>query len=50
MEMGIVEFDRTIKKTRALVQGACVVTIATSPHFMNQKRAVEIVKKFLAMP
>ena len=50
VEMGIVEFDRTIKKTRALVQGACVVTIATSPHFMNQKRAVEIVKKFLAMP
>lgn len=43
-EMGIAEFDRTIYKTRELIAGASMVTIATSPCFMDQARAVEIVK------
>lgn len=43
-EMGIEEFGRTIQKTRELIAGASVVTIATSPCFMEQNRAVEIVK------
>ena len=46
-EMGIGEFDRTIQKTRQLIAGANVVTIATSPCFMDQERAVEIVRKLL---
>lgn len=46
-EMGIEEFDRTIQKTRQLIAGASMVTIATSPCFMDQERAVEIVKLLL---
>jgi hypothetical protein len=48
-EMGIEEFDRTMAKTRALIAGASVVTIATSPCFIDQERAVEIVRKLLAI-
>ena len=47
-EMGIEEFDCTIATTRALIAGANVVTIATSPCFIDQERAVEIVRKLLA--
>jgi len=43
-EMGIEEFDRTIQKVRQLIAGASMVTIATSPCFIEQERAVEIVK------
>lgn len=46
-EMGIEEFDRTIQKTRQLIAGASMVTIATSPCFIEQERAVEIVKLLL---
>jgi hypothetical protein len=47
-EMGIEEFDRTIQKTRQLIAGASMVTIATSPCFIDQERAVEIVKLLLS--
>jgi len=47
-EMGIVEFDRTIKKMRQLIAGASMVTIATSPCFIDQERAVEIVRLLLS--
>jgi len=47
-EMGIAEWDRTIQKTRQLIAGASVVTIATSPCFIEQDRAVEIVKLLLS--
>lgn len=46
-EMSIGEFDRTIQKTRQLIAGASMVTIATSPCFIDQGRAVEIVKLLL---
>lgn len=46
-EMGIEEFDRTIQKTRQLIAGASMVTIATSPCFIDQERAVEIVAMLL---
>jgi hypothetical protein len=46
-EMGIEEFDRTIQKTRQLIAGASMVTIATSPCFIEQERGVEIVKLLL---
>lgn len=46
-EMGIEEFDRTIQKTRQLIAGASMVTIATSPCFIDQERAVEIVTMLL---
>lgn len=47
LEMGIEEFDRTIQKTRQLITGASMVTIATSPCFIDQERAVEIVAMLL---
>ena len=47
-EMSIEEFDRTIEKTRQLIAGASMVTIATSPYFIDQERAVEIVKLLLS--
>jgi len=45
--MSIGEFDRTIQKTRQLIARASMVTIATSPCFIDQKRAVEIVSMLL---
>jgi hypothetical protein len=47
-EMSIGEFDRTIQKTRQLIAGASLVTIATSPCFIDQDRAVEIVNLLLS--
>lgn len=47
-EMSIEEFDRTIEKTRQLIAGSSLVTIATSPYFIDQERAVEIVKLLLS--
>ena len=32
---------------RKLVDSVCLITIATSPYFMNQKKAIEIIKKML---
>ncbi len=46
-EMSIGEFDRTIQKTRQLIAEASMVTIATSPCFIDQERAVEIVTMLL---
>ena len=33
---------------RKLVNNACLITIATSPYFMNQKRAIKIIKTMLS--
>lgn len=46
-EMGIQEWDHTIQKTRQLIAGASMVTIATSPCFIDQDRALEIVTMLL---
>jgi hypothetical protein len=48
-EMGIEEFDRSIEKTRQLIAGASIVTIATSPCFIDQERAVEIVRLLFSL-
>lgn len=32
---------------RKLIDKACLITIATSPYFMNQKKAIEIIKEML---
>jgi len=47
-EMSVGEFDRTIEKARQLIAGASLVTIATSPCFIEQYKALEIVKLLLS--
>ena len=39
------ESDFTIIKQ--LLNNVCLITIATSPYFMDQKRAIEIIKDML---
>ena len=43
-EMGISNFEQTIKKTKNLISSAKMVTIATSPYFLDQKQALELIK------
>ena len=43
--MGITDFQCTINKVKILAWSARMVTIATSPYFLNQKRAIELVKE-----
>ena len=40
-----IESDFTI--IRKLLDNVCLITIATSPYFMNQKKAIEIIKRLL---
>lgn len=46
-EMSIENFDLTIKKTRNLIPSAKVVTIATSPYFLPQERAIQLLHLLL---
>ena len=41
-EMSIEQFDETIKKTKSLILNAKVVTIATSPYFLPQEKAIQL--------
>ena len=43
--MGIEDFEGTMKKTRELIFNSCLVTIATSPYFLNQKRALALLDR-----
>ena len=43
-EMGISNFEQTIKNTKNLISSAKMVTIATSPYFLDQKQALELIK------
>ena len=43
-EMGIGNFEQTIKNTKNLISSAKMVTIATSPYFLDQKQALELIK------
>ena len=47
--MGIERFDQTIEKTRELINHPKIkfVTIATSPYFLDQEIAIELLKKIL---
>lgn len=41
------EIETDGKIIRKIINNACLITIATSPYFMDQKRAIEIIKKIL---
>lgn len=38
------EIDSDLKTIRKLVDDSCLITIATSPYFMDQKKAIELIK------
>lgn len=42
------EMESDIKIIRKIVNNACLITIASSPYFMDQKRAIEIIKTILS--
>lgn len=42
--MGIVNLEATFKKTKNLIQSAKMVTIATSPYFLDQQKALELIE------
>lgn len=46
-EMSIVNFDKTITLTRQLIAQADLVTIASSPLFIDQQYALDILHKLL---
>lgn len=41
------EIDSDFSIIRKLIDNACLITIATSPYFFDQKRAIELIKKLL---
>lgn len=46
-EMGIIEYKKTITMTKKLIQAANLITIATSPFFLDQKKALSILNDIL---
>lgn len=46
-EMSIEKFNDTINKTKKLIPSAKVVTIATSPYFLSQERAIKLLHLIL---
>lgn len=42
-EMGILNHQSTLTQTKKLIQSAKAVTIATSPYFLNQFRAIKLI-------
>lgn len=46
-KMSIEKQEKTIQKTRKLIKQAKLITIATSPYFMDQKEAIKIIKALL---
>jgi hypothetical protein len=47
-EMGIIEFEKTINMVKKLLKKAKFVTIATSPYFLEQERALDVLKRILS--
>lgn len=47
-EMSIGQYEETIEKTRELIAEASLVTIATSPYFLDQSKALEILQDLLS--
>jgi len=41
------EMESDFEIIRKIVDNACLITIATSPYFIDQKKAIEIVKQLL---
>lgn len=46
-EMNIEKYKATIEKTKEIMEQAELITIATSPYFLDQQRALEILKDLL---
>ena len=46
-EMSIEKFNDTINTTQKLIPSAKVVTIATSPYFLSQERAIKLLHLIL---
>jgi len=46
-DMNIEKYQETIDKTRELISKAKLVTIATSPFFIDQNLAIQITKELL---
>jgi hypothetical protein len=47
-EMSIEKLEKTISITRQLIQEADLVTIATSPLFIDQKYAIQLIQRLLS--
>jgi hypothetical protein len=45
--MSIEQFDKTIQITKELIKKAKIVTIATSPYFLDQNLALKLLNKIL---
>lgn len=45
-DMDYIDFDYKLEKVRSYIEKARIVTIATSPYFIEQDRAVEVLLKF----
>lgn len=46
-EMSIENYSETIEKTKELISKSRVVTIATSPYFLNQELAIKVCKELI---
>lgn len=46
-DMSIQQFDKTIQITKNLIKKAKIVTIATSPYFLDQNLALKLLNKIL---
>ncbi|MDR0879578.1 MAG: UPF0489 family protein [Clostridioides sp.] len=46
-DMDYIDYDYKMDRIRRLVSGANVITIATSPYFINQDRAIEVMHEIL---
>ncbi len=42
------EIESDFEIIRKLIDNVCLITIATSPYFMEQKQAIELIKKLVA--
>lgn len=47
-KMSINKHNETIKKVQELIKKAKIITIATSPFFIDQKKAIKIIKEILS--
>ncbi|MZQ75852.1 MAG: hypothetical protein GT589_06790 [Peptoclostridium sp.] len=46
-DMAYISFDMRLERIRELYSQASVVTIATSPYFIDQARAIELIKRII---
>lgn len=46
--MGIERFDLSFEKVRSLIRSAKILTIATSPYFLDPQRAIALLRKIFS--